>query len=111
MKSTILGFDQEGLVNRNMTIESSLILKWFIDYSSIGYLTVIRSNNEEYSLFDYEKIIESLPILKSLTENEILNLFDNLVEAQVMEKIIIKKKRFIDFGFKLSGEHYDLMYG
>lgn len=95
MKYTICGFSQTNFVNLGLDIIDIQIFRWFIDFFSTGKMVHYTETQDDgsaiiFSWVKYEAVINDLPCLGIHNTRVIGRRFDNLVNANLLEKKVKK---------------------
>ena len=102
MVYTVMGFNQEGLVELGLTLDHAIILRWFVDFFGTGKMRKMTIDGRDYAWLDYETISEAYPIMKG-GKRTIKRRIDDLVEKGVLIRHI-EKQNFSYFA--LNDEKY-----
>lgn len=92
MKYTINGYSQEKLIEYDIDLSSSLILRVIADmYTSNGQkLEYKMLNDDKYMWCTYGYLLEQIPILG--TERTLIRKIDSLIEKNILKKIILPQR-------------------
>ena len=91
MKYTIEGFDQQQLVDWNLDLVDTLMLRWFIDFYHSGKMAKIEHEGEIYLWVNYQSCIDNLPIMRITNKQVIARHFKKLVTCGLMKDYLSTK--------------------
>ncbi len=92
MKYTILGFQQQAMIDLGLNHTDVMILRWFLDFRpSMKFIEQKEQGSIiKYFWVFYQKLLDDIPTLDIKNKRGIANRFDKLVKLKVLNKIIIK---------------------
>lgn len=93
MKFTVNGYSQKKLIEMNLDLIDSLILRVLADmYSSNSNKIEYRIiNDDKYMWSKYGYILEQIPIIGS--ERTLIRKIDSLIEKTILKKIVLTSKK------------------
>lgn len=93
MKYTINGYSQEKLIEYDLDLSSSLILRVIADMytSNSKKLEYKMLNDDKYMWCTYGYLLEQIPILG--TERTLIRKVDSLIEKNILKKIILPQRK------------------
>ena len=96
MKYSIEGFSQKRLIENNLGLKDSYILRWLVDFSKSGKMVTLDIKNSDgtsktFFWVKYAAILNDLPILEINNTRIIARHFDKLAGANLLEKHIEKR--------------------
>lgn len=93
MKYTINGYSQEKLIEYNIDLSSSLILRVIADMytSNAKTLEYKMLDDDKYMWCTYGYLLEQIPILG--TERTLIRKVDSLIEKNILKKIILPQRK------------------
>lgn len=63
MKYTVMGLDQQGLVDAGLDLTDTAILRYFLDFAASGAMVTKTIDGEVWYWMQYRHLIEELPLL------------------------------------------------
>lgn len=90
MKYTILGFQQQKLIEMNLDIEDALILRVLKDMYSSTKMEHIIINDDKYIWINQKYLNEQIPIIGS--RSKLIRRIDNMVDLGLLEKVLKHEK-------------------
>ena len=90
MKYTIMGFNQEKLIEFKLDMIDTMILRWFIDFKDSGNMKKKIFDNEMYYWVDYSYIIKEIPIINISNKEVLGRRLKKLVESGILSSKIKK---------------------
>ena len=86
MKYTILGFQQEKLIECGLKIDDAQLLRVIKDMYSSASMEFIIEEGKQYMWVNQRYLLEQIPILGS--RRKMLSMIDKYVELGLVEKIL-----------------------
>lgn len=83
MKHTIMGFQQEKLIELGLDLVDATILRYFIDYKNTDIMVSEVVEDKVYYWVDYDNVLKELPML-GLQRRAIMKRFLKLRDAKVL---------------------------
>ena len=91
MKYTVLGFQQQKLIDNELTIEDALILRVIKDMYSSNRMDSIIKDNKRYIWINHKYLLEQIPIIGSLSK--LKRSLKKLSEKDLLETVLINSKK------------------
>lgn len=111
MKYTINGYSQEKLIEYDIDLSSSLILRVIADMytSNSKKLEYKMLDDDKYMWCTYGYLLEQIPILG--TERTLIRKIDSLIEKNILKKKILSQRngKLGRYLYISLGEIYDLL--
>lgn len=85
MKYTVNGFDQKVLVENELDLIDSTLLRYFVDFMSSGAMSFIDVEGERYYWIDYKSVIEELPIMRIKSKDVIYRHLKKMVARNILK--------------------------
>lgn len=107
MKWTILGFNQSELIDLKITLDETLILRYFVDFKDSGKMVKEYMKDDMYYWINYEKLKEQLPIL-DISKDRIYRKLKHLCKVGVLKHKTKRKGGVFSF-YALGDKYYKLI--
>ena len=85
MKYTILGFNQELLIQYGLDCIDALILRYIVDFSNTDRMMRVQANEKTYFWLKYEKLLADIPIAKINSKDVLRRRLKKMVTANILE--------------------------
>lgn len=92
MRFTILGFRQSVAVEKNITLQELMLLRWFIDFWTTGKMHWIEVEKKLYFWVDNSKALSELPILGITQTSNLRRLLRGMVTKKILHYHLEKGK-------------------
>lgn len=103
-KYTILGFQQDKLLEFDFDIVDAMILRYFVDFKDTDDMVMIIYEKTPYYWVLYEKLIENIPIIGITSKDALRRRFKKMVDAKVLKHYTLKSGGV--FSYYALGENY-----
>ena len=114
MKYTVLGFQQQKLIENDLTVEDALLLRTITDMYSSDRMDSIIKDEKRYIWINQTYLLEQIPILGSISK--LKRMLNKLCDDGLLENVLITNKKgtagrfyYIKYTEKLDNlEDYDI---
>lgn len=108
MKFTIMGFNQQSMIDLKLDLKDAMILRYFVDFKGSNNMKTTIHNNEEYYWLYYEKVIEDIPMIKIKDTTTLGRRLKVLCSKGLLERFIDKQKNSMTY-YKLGMQYERLI--
>ena len=115
MQYTVLGFSTEIVSKMHLDGTDLYILRWFIDFFHTGRMKKIVRHDDAtgkekvFVWVRYEAVLEDMPFLGMTSKKRIAARFDNLCNAGILEKSVLKGMGGTYTCFHVNEEVFDTL--
>lgn len=105
MKYSVLGFNQQKLVDFGLDLKDTMLLRYFVDFKETGKMRNITLESETYYWLKYEAVVDEFPLLDIKTKDTVYRRLQKLVKSKILKHTTVKD--YGNYSYYSLGEKYE----
>ncbi|MEA5032320.1 MAG: hypothetical protein VB025_09250 [Sphaerochaeta sp.] len=90
MKFSIMGYSQRRLIELNLGMDETMLLRWFVEYQATGKMRSMMIEGKQYSWVNFTGVLDDIPIIGGSVKT-MSRRFERLEAAGVMERKTVRQ--------------------